>query len=132
MKSIHVAVGVIKRGSFVFISKRPDALHQGGRWEFPGGKVEAGESVEQALARELKEEVDLTVTNAKPMLVLEYDYPEKRVKLDVWLVEDPQGDGQGLEGQQVAWVHFQDLPHYQFPDANAPILEAVLAHFNAA
>lgn len=132
MKSIHVAVGVITRGSFVFISKRPDALHQGGRWEFPGGKVEAGESVEQALARELKEEVDLTVTNAKPMLVLEYDYPEKRVNLDVWLVEDPQGEGLGLEGQQVAWVHFQDLPQYQFPDANAPILAAVLAHFNAA
>jgi 8-oxo-dGTP diphosphatase len=131
MKSIHVAVGVIKRGSMIFISKRPDALHQGGRWEFPGGKVETGETVEQALARELKEEVDLTVTQAKPLLVLEYDYPEKRVKLDVWLVEDPQGAGCGLEGQQVAWVHFQDLPQYQFPDANAPILEAVLALFNA-
>lgn len=132
MKSIHVAVGVIKRGPLIFISKRPDALHQGGRWEFPGGKVETGETVEQALARELKEEVDLTVTDAQPLLVLEYDYPEKRVKLDVWLVENPAGEGRGLEGQQVAWVHYQDLPRYQFPDANAPILQAVLAHFDAA
>lgn len=132
MKSIHVAVGVIKRGPLIFISKRPDSLHQGGRWEFPGGKVETGETVEQALARELKEEVDLTVTDAKPLLVLEYDYPEKRVKLDVWLVENPAGVGRGLEGQQVAWVHYQDLPKFQFPDANAPILQAVLALFDAA
>lgn len=129
MKSIHVAVGVIRRGDLIFISKRPDALHQGGRWEFPGGKVEAGESVQQALARELHEEVALTVTSASPLLVLEYDYPEKRVKLDVWLVDNPGGEGQGMEGQQVAWVHHQDLAHYQFPDANAPILAAVLELF---
>lgn len=131
MKTIHVAVGVIRRGDLIFISKRPDALHQGGRWEFPGGKVEAGESVEQALARELQEEVALTVTTASPLLVLEYDYPEKRVKLDVWLVDNPNGEGQGMEGQQVAWVHYQDLGNYQFPDANAPILDAVLALFQS-
>lgn len=132
MKTIHVAVGVIRRGDLIFISKRPDALHQGGRWEFPGGKVEAGESVEQALARELHEEVALTVTSASPLLVLEYDYPEKRVKLDVWLVDNPEGEGRGMEGQQVAWVHFQDLVNYQFPDANAAILDAVLALFQPA
>ncbi len=129
MKSIHVAVGVIRRGDYIFISKRPDALHQGGRWEFPGGKVEAGETVQQALARELREEVALDVVAASPMLVLDYDYPEKRVKLDVWLVENPVGDGVGMEGQQVAWVHYNDLARYQFPDANAPIVAAVLALF---
>ena len=54
-KQVHVAVGVIKKGSEIFIAKRHDSQHQGGKWEFPGGKVEVGETVTQALARELKE-----------------------------------------------------------------------------
>ncbi len=129
MKTIHVAVGVIIRDQRIFISKRPAQLHQGGRWEFPGGKVEAGETVLAALNRELQEEVGLTVVTASPLLQLEYDYPEKRVLLDVWVVSESIGAGEGLEGQQVAWVAPADLVNYQFPDANAPILAAVAKLF---
>jgi len=126
-KRIHVAVGVIQRGEQIFISKRPDQLHQGGRWEFPCGKVEPGETVLDALSRELMEEVGLQVLQASPLLQLEYAYPEKTVLLDVWLVSQTAGEGAGLEGQQVAWVHHGELCHYQFPDANQPILQQVAA-----
>ncbi|WP_276317452.1 8-oxo-dGTP diphosphatase MutT [Rheinheimera riviphila] len=130
-KLIHVAVGVIQRDEQIFISKRPDQLHQGGRWEFPGGKVEQGETVVAALTRELMEEVGLQVLDATPLMQLEYAYPEKTVLLDVWLVSQTEGLGEGLEGQQVAWVHFSELSNYQFPDANQPILDKVLALYQA-
>jgi 8-oxo-dGTP diphosphatase len=130
-KLIHVAVGVIQRGEQIFISKRPDQLHQGGRWEFPGGKVEQGETVVDALGRELLEEVGLQVLQATPLMQLEYAYPEKTVLLDVWLVSQTEGAGEGLEGQQVAWVHYSELSHYQFPDANQPILDKVAALYQS-
>jgi len=78
-----------------------------------------------ALGRELMEEVGLEVLQATPLMQLEYAYPEKTVLLDVWLVSETIGAGEGLEGQQVAWVHYAQLDQFQFPDANQPILDKV-------
>ncbi|WP_226645529.1 8-oxo-dGTP diphosphatase MutT [Microbulbifer variabilis] len=125
---IHVAVGVVRRSDGkILIARRPDHLHMGGRWEFPGGKVETGESVEQALTRELHEEVAIEVQQLQPLLKIQHDYEEKTVLLDTWQVTAFTGEAKGREGQETAWVAVQELKNYQFPDANQAIIEAIEA-----
>lgn len=126
-KRIHVAVGIILNANGqILLAKRPEHLHQGGKWEFPGGKVELNETVTQALIRELKEEVALNVHSSEPFMALSYDYPDKQVLLDIHTVSHFTGEAQGLEGQQIAWVDKHDLTHYDFPEANKPILAKLL------
>ncbi len=129
MKVVHVAAGIIVRDQQVFISKRSAAQHQGDKWEFPGGKVEPGESVLEALTRELKEEVDLDVINAQVFHQLAFDYGDKIVQLDFYLVDKFEGDGKGLEGQQTAWVNMSALADYNFPAANQVIVEMLMTQF---
>ncbi|GAA0676841.1 8-oxo-dGTP diphosphatase MutT [Rheinheimera tangshanensis] len=129
VKVVHVAVGVVLQDHKVLLALRPDKLHQGGRWEFPGGKVEAGETTAQALARELQEEVDLAIAGSTAWFELQYAYPEKTVLLDIHLVQDFTGEAKGLEGQPVRWVPLSELHQYQFPDANQPILDKLLSEF---
>ena len=85
---VHVAVGVVRnpQGN-ILIAKRPAHAHQGDLWEFPGGKVERGESLQQALQRELHEELGIDVTHARPLIRIPHSYPDKQVLLDVWLIE---------------------------------------------
>ncbi|WP_372873410.1 8-oxo-dGTP diphosphatase MutT [Shewanella sp.] len=128
-KRVHVAVGIIKQGCHILLAKRHGHLHQGGKWEFPGGKVEAGETTSEALKRELKEEVGLMVHSSQPYMEISHDYPDKHVLLDIHLVEDFSGEASGIEGQQIEWVSLQDIGTYQFPDANQPILDKVLQDF---
>lgn len=127
---IHVAVGVIfdnQQADQILIAKRPQHLHQGGLWEFPGGKVTAGETVDQALKRELFEELGITVTQSQPLMQVEHNYSDKQVFLDIWTVTQYSGEASGLEGQECQWVAMQQLlcaeSKYQFPEANKPILE---------
>ncbi|MBA4502447.1 Nudix family hydrolase [Marinobacterium marinum] len=122
---IHVAAAVIRdRSGRILIARRPDDKHQGGLWEFPGGKVEAGEPVADALARELKEELGIQVTSARPLIRIPHHYPDKSVLLDVWEVDDFKGEAHGAEGQPVCWVMPDVLDDYAFPAANTPILAA--------
>ncbi|MDG0969871.1 MAG: 8-oxo-dGTP diphosphatase MutT [Porticoccaceae bacterium] len=126
---IQVVAGVIYDGrdeSTLLISRRGEHLHQGGFWEFPGGKIEVFETQRQALCRELKEELDIAVTAAEPLMVVEHDYGDKKVVLNIWSVSAFNGTAKGLEGQQIRWVHVSTLQEYQFPAANMPILERLL------
>ena len=123
MKEVHVAVGVILRDQQVYICKRPDDKHQGGKWEFPGGKVDAGETVTQALARELDEEVGITVHASSPLTVISHDYGDKRVLLDVHTVSEFTGEPEGREGQEGKWVKLSALVPEDFPAANVAIIE---------
>ena len=125
MKRVHVAAAVIRRGDgHILLAKRADQQHQGGLWEFPGGKVEAGESVTMALHRELQEELGIAVTAARPLIKVQHDYPDKQVLLDVWEVSGFTGEPHGAEGQPLAWVSPRQLPDYDFPAANQPIVRA--------
>jgi 8-oxo-dGTP diphosphatase len=126
MKRIHVAAAAVAdaRGR-VLIAQRPVDVHQGGLWEFPGGKLEQDESPLQALKRELREEIGISVGSARQLIRVRHDYPDKSVLLDVWRVADYAGIPVGREGQPLEWVAPNDLGKYAFPAANIPIIQAL-------
>ena len=129
MAMLTVAVGIlIDDGGRVLITRREKSTHQGGLWEFPGGKVEPSESIAEALSRELQEELGVLVEAAEPFMVIDHDYGDKQVRLDVYHVTRWQGEAQGLEGQPLAWKLPVELKGWPFPAANTPILERLLAH----
>lgn len=128
MDPVHVAVGVIasEGGDSVLLSLRHPELHQGGLWEFPGGKVEAGESLRDALARELYEELGIALKTTEPLLEVRHDYGDKQVLLDVMLVKSFEHEPVGREGQQLRWVSLDHLSDVEFPAANLAIVQAIL------
>ena len=126
-RAIRVAAAIIRINGKYLLSKRLEHLHQGGKWEFPGGKIESDESVEQALVRELQEELGITPTVQTRYHELEFDYPEKRVQLYFQLVENFNGEPAGKEGQLVKWFSKNELLALTFPDANEPILKLIEA-----
>jgi 8-oxo-dGTP diphosphatase len=126
VRIVHVAVGVIlNKDGQVLIAKRPDDAHQGGLWEFPGGKVEQGEALFDALKRELHEELAIQIIASESLIKITHDYGDKKVCLDVHKVTEFSGEPQGNEGQPIRWVRAQDLFQYDFPAANRPIVTAI-------
>ncbi|MBP8925650.1 MAG: 8-oxo-dGTP diphosphatase MutT [Pseudomonadales bacterium] len=123
---LRVAVGVvINARDEVLITRRHAHLHQGGLWEFPGGKIHAHESSHDALRRELAEELAIRVEAAEPLLTIDHDYPDRSVRLEVWRVSAFSGTPSALEGQPMKWQSVTALDELCFPAANVPIIEAL-------
>lgn len=124
---VHVAVAVIQNANgAVLIALRSEKSHQGGLWEFPGGKVDQDENIEVALKREIKEELNIDILSARPLIRVPYAYPDKQVLLDVWRVSDYTGTPVGHEGQEIQWVQPGQLSTFSFPAANHPIINALM------
>ncbi|HRJ51678.1 MAG TPA: Nudix family hydrolase [Candidatus Thiothrix moscowensis] len=122
---LHVVAAVIRGGDgSILLARRPTHKHQGGKWEFPGGKVEAGETAQAALQRELHEELGISISQFQPLIKVKHVYPERAVLLDVWDVTAFDGVPHGREGQPVAWFAAEQLPELEFPPANYPIITA--------
>ncbi|XQW84416.1 8-oxo-dGTP diphosphatase MutT [Thalassotalea piscium] len=128
-KRVHVAVGVILAGEQVFLTKRPSHVHQGGKWEFPGGKVEIDETVHQALHRELKEEIGIDVLSCQALVEISHDYGDKNVLLDVFIVDNYMGEPSAQEGQLEAWFAIDKLSTLDFPAANIEIIDKLNAWY---
>jgi 8-oxo-dGTP diphosphatase len=109
----------------VLLAQRPAHKHQGGRWEFPGGKVEAGEALDHALARELDEELGLSATAFEPFMTVDHRYPELHVRLHFHEVKKWQGSAHGREGQPVSWFTVEQMASLEFPAANRPVVKAL-------
>jgi len=120
---LKCAVGVIKNSlNQILIAKRPVHKAGGGFWEFPGGKIESHETSEQALIRELQEEIGITPTVFDPLLKFPHDYLQYQVFLEVFLIHQFEGEPSGREGQPLLWVDIKDLPNYPVLDANWVII----------
>lgn len=119
------AAAIVGDDGRILIARRPSHVHQGGLWEFPGGKREAEEDVLTALSRELYEELGIDVLQARPLIRIPYRYPDRQILLDVWRVERFDGEAHGREGQAVRWVALDALHDYDFPPPNRPIISAL-------
>jgi len=126
--AVRVVAAVLRDASGrVLIAQRPPGKHMAGYWEFPGGKIAPGESSEQALTRELAEELGVSLRRCHPLLQLRHDYADRVVELDVFVVDDYGGEPSGLEAQALKWVAVAELAGQGLLPADRPIIEALNA-----
>lgn len=120
---IDVAAGLVFRAGRLLITQRPPGTHLAGLWEFPGGKLQAGESWEGALVRELREEIDFEVIPGRLYEEVVHAYPEKTVRLRFYRCRAGAGEPRAVECAALAWISKEELSAYAFPAADARLLE---------
>ncbi|HZK80906.1 MAG TPA: 8-oxo-dGTP diphosphatase MutT [Humisphaera sp.] len=127
MSQIDVAIAIIHRSGKVLICQRRKNDTFADLWEFPGGKVEAGETPEQCLAREIHEELGISVRIDNCFPTIAHDYPQLTVHLFPFLCTIQSGEPRPLASQRLQWVAVNDLSDFPFPAANAALLQDVVA-----
>ncbi|MDA1139915.1 MAG: 8-oxo-dGTP diphosphatase MutT [Planctomycetota bacterium] len=126
MVRLRIAVAIIQRGDEVLIARRSLDQHLGGLWEFPGGKIEDGETNEQALVRECREELGLEISPTSLFYEQQFEYPERGVHLYFYLCWSQGGRPRAIESDEVRWIKICDLNDYNFPEANQKVLELLM------
>lgn len=123
---IHVVAGaVIDAAGRVLIAQRPPGKHLAGGWEFPGGKLEPGEARASGLARELAEELGISIGYPRPLIRVRHTYPYGEVLIDMWVVKSYSGEPQGLDGQALKWLSQEELEKAELLPADGPIVRAL-------
>lgn len=123
---MHVVIGIIQNSNKeVLVSRRKSDAHLGGLLEFPGGKVEKNESPVRALRREVKEELNVDIVNATPLIQIPYSYSDRKIFLDAYLVDEYSGNVSGHEGQEIYWKKIEVLDDDEFPAANYGVIRAL-------
>lgn len=122
-KSVQVSAALIFRAGKLLITQRHAKSHLGGLWEFPGGKREPGESFEQCLVREIREELGAEISVGELFEVISHDYPEKSVHLKFFICKLLSGEPQPLDCAAVKWIEKTELAEHEFPAADAQLLE---------
>jgi 8-oxo-dGTP diphosphatase len=121
-----VAAVLVDDQGRILLQQRSAASHQGGLWEFPGGKLEPGEEGLAGLRRELLEELGVQIQSASPLIKVDHQYPDRHVSMAVWFKCRYSGAVTAREGQPLRWVHAQRLSEYPMPAADVPVVAAIM------
>ena len=123
VKRRAVVAALIYKGDRFMICRRPEGKARAGMWEFVGGKAEQGESLEEALVRECREEIGVTVEVGEPYMTVEYDYPDIPVRLTLFRAVVLEGEPTPMEGNAIQWITPEEIPSYVFCPADKPIIK---------
>lgn len=125
-KWVEVAIAVIVMDGQLLIAQRPMGVHLGGLWEFPGGKIDAGETPEAALIREAREELGVELATTEKLPLMEHHYPQRSVRIHPWRCRVIGGEPRAIGCQQFRWVRAHQLVEFEFPVANRQLIEGLI------